>query len=382
MLKNICIISDGYPAKNDPFFTFVEQLAIALVDAGINVTVIAPQSISKYFIRGARLHPFRRVYNIRESNAITVYQPYIVTLGSRFPFFNRKLMQLAIKAVIKFYNIKPQVMYGHFWHCCYYAYKATKSKPLIVASGESDIMSQINFDSSKEIDFFRSVSGVICVSNKNKLESINLGFTTEDKCITIPNAVNPLVFRKMDKQQLRKKYGFSENDFIVAFTGSFEYRKGAKRLSDAISLLNEPSVKVFFIGRLIGESCEDPVCKGILYKSHLDHSLIPDYLNMADVFCLPTLREGCCNAIIEALACGLPIISSDLSFNYDVLNNTNSILVNPMDIQQISDAIKRLFIDKELRDQLSRGALETATSLTISNRAKKIIRFIENRCDL
>ena len=85
-----------------------------------------------------------------------------------------------------------------------------------------------------------------------------------------------------------------------------------------------------------------PDCEGILFKGKLPHEEIPLYLNTADVFVLPSLAEGCSNSIVEAMACGLPVISSDLSFNYDILNADNSILVNPNDVGEISAAIKKL----------------------------------------
>ena len=97
------------------------------------------------------------------------------------------------------------------------------------------------------------------------------------------------------------------------------------------------------------------------------------------MFALPTINEGCSNAVIEAMACGLPVASSDMEFNWDVLNETNSILYNPMDIDQIADAIDRLYMDKDLRERLSQGAIQTATELTISARADKILNYIKSR---
>jgi glycosyltransferase involved in cell wall biosynthesis len=113
-----------------------------------------------------------------------------------------------------------------------------------------------------------------------------------------------------------------------------------------------------------------------LYKGPLRHEAIPNYLNASDVFVLPTLREGCCNAIVEAMSCGLPIISSNLSFNLDVLDNTNSILIDPNDIDAIAVAIKKLRDDKELRRQMSEASLKKAKELNIYQRAKDIISFI------
>ena len=96
---------------------------------------------------------------------------------------------------------------------------------------------------------------------------------------------------------------------------------------------------------------------------------------------LPTLAEGCCNAIIEAMACGLPIISSDLQFNDDILNEKNSIRIDSNNIDQIADAIRYLKDNPKVRETMSAASLEKAKELDIKNRAKKIIQFIRENGD-
>jgi glycosyltransferase involved in cell wall biosynthesis len=188
----------------------------------------------------------------------------------------------------------------------------------------------------------------------------------------IPNAIDNKIFRLFDKHKCRKQFGISKDTFIVAFVGWFSERKGSRRVARALSLVNKVKpVYSFFIG----EGTEDPVCPNILYKGKVKHDEIPIYLNAADVFVLPTQHEGCCNAIIEAMACGLPIISSDLPFNYDVLNHHNSILINPNNVENIKTAIMSLVMDEKLKNELSKGALETSSHLSITDRAITIISF-------
>ena len=171
------------------------------------------------------------------------------------------------------------------------------------------------------------------------------------------------------------------NDFIVVFVGRFVHRKGAKRVSDAIAKLKDDSIKSIFIGSTMSDETndEEPNCSGILFKGKLKHSDIPLYLNSADVFILPSLAEGCSNSIVEALACGLPVISSDMEFNYDILNTSNAILINPLDVEEIAKSIKYLKEDKSLCKQMSFSAIKTAQTLNYSDRVLKILEFIENK---
>ena len=149
------------------------------------------------------------------------------------------------------------------------------------------------------------------------------------------------------------------------------------RVSDAIKLIGDKSIKAIFIGSKVDNEEELPDCDGILFMGQLPHSEMVDYLNCADVFVLPTLAEGCSNSIIEAMACGLPIISSDLPFNYDILDSSNSILIDPMNVQEIANAIHQLKDNPMRRKTLSDGALKKASELTIDKRAKRIRGFIE-----
>ena len=77
------------------------------------------------------------------------------------------------------------------------------------------------------------------------------------------------------------------------------------------------------------------------------------------------------------MACGLPIISSDREFNWDVLNAENSIMVDPENVDEIANAIAELRDNSEKRKEMSKAALNTAANLTIRIRAEKIAEFME-----
>jgi glycosyltransferase involved in cell wall biosynthesis len=76
------------------------------------------------------------------------------------------------------------------------------------------------------------------------------------------------------------------------------------------------------------------------------------------------------------MACGLPIISSNLSFNDDILDNSNSIRIDPNNVDEISNAIYTLYKDIGVRTSLGKMALRKSKDLSIENRIKKIIDFL------
>ena len=159
----------------------------------------------------------------------------------------------------------------------------------------------------------------------------------------------------------------------------FSSRKGPDRIAKAVTLLNDPQIKVMFIGKKFAGYEYNFDCPGILHKGSVEHDLLPKYLNCADVFVLPTQKEGCCNAIVEALAIGLPVISSDGAFNDDILDENNSIRINPDDVDAIAAAIKKIRDDSGLRNKMIEYSLSRHSEYSIEGRAKRIIDFIEKQ---
>lgn len=378
---HICVVAEGYPGINDSAFVFVQQLCDALADNGVRVSVIAPQSITRAIFRRRALDQKVSESFTKYENKVKIYRPYIVTIGDVsgvLKIMVDKFTAFIIAKVLRRMSEMPNICYGHFWHTAYALYPAAKKNkiPLILASGESEIQLHRRYHTEKLRDFIDYVSGIIFVSTEKKVESVKFGLSKGENGIVLPNGVDLEKFHPKDKEKIRKKFGLSHNDFVVISVGNFDQRKGSKRISDAISLLDDENVKSIFIGDLIQDGC-DPECNGIVFKGRLMHDEVVDYLNCADVFLLPTLKEGSCNAILEAMACGLPIISSDLEFNYDILNASYALFVDPLNVSEISSAILFLKNNPEIRTQMGEAALSSSKEYDIYKRAAKIINYID-----
>lgn len=381
-IRHILVCSDQYPTVEDPVFPFVEQLVNAFAKKGIHVSVIAPQSLTKHFLRNVPLHPIYRKIQKDGAAIVDVYQPYKITLGNSFPAINRLLACFPIWKAFRRIKERPQICYGHFWHCAIDLYPFAKQKniPLFVSSGEANIEKEAKVTKDSIKDFLGYYSGVFFVSSKNKRESESLGFLTNQRNVVVPNAIDASIFYLKNKKDLREKYHISQDLFIVVFVGGFINRKGPNRVAAALRKIANSNIKAFFIGREHDGIKFEFDYEGTILKGSVEHEEIADYLNMADVFVLPTLAEGCCNAIIEAMACGLPIISSNLPFNDDILDENCSIRVNPESVDEIANAVNKLYNESALREKMSFAALKKASGMTIDRRANVILSFIESCC--
>lgn len=374
---NILISASGYPSQTVPYAAFVKNIAEEMIRQGNNVIVIAPQSVTKSLFRKILLLPKKEIQNVGGSE-IVILRPKVLTFGDGVfgkltNVFNRVMVYLTAMKLPT-----PDIVYAHFWASAdnILDYVIKKQLPLFVATGE-DIIDFDHLVSLNRLSLLnKNTNGVICVSTKNMTESIEHNLTTRERCRVFPNAIDPQKFHIMSRTHMRKQLGCDDSDFIVAFCGRFNHRKGATRVSDAIKLLSDKNIKSIFIGGLADNYRVEPDCPGIVFKGKLMQEEIAKYLSAADIFVLPSLAEGCPNSVIEAMACGLPIISSNLPFNHDILNQSNSILIDPQNIEEISKAILLLKNDELLRNKMRDGALMTASNLTINNRVSKILSFI------
>ena len=377
-MKNICFIVNGYPTKDDPIYAFIRPIVLSIADLGYNCTVIAPQSITNAIKNKKKLRDYQWIDMSDNGRKIRIYQPKYVSLSNFRAINNNLSIILRDKAILNTFNkekIQADVIYAHFWDCGIVAATISKEHniPVFVATGESKIRVFDYYSSEKVFEAINRIKGVIAVSTKNLTESIKLGLIDKDKTksIVLPNGFNERVFYKLLKERARKKLNFDLNDKIGIFVGSFNERKGIKRVLSASKDID--NLKLILIGA--GEKIS--VNSNVLFQGTVPHDELVYYLNAADFFILPTLAEGCCNAIIEAMACGLPIISSNLPFNDDILNQNNSILIDPLNITEIRFSINKLLENPSFLLKLGESSLFMSRNLTITQRARNIVEFMK-----
>lgn len=378
---NILLIS-SYPDNLDKSRSvFVYRLMQSLSEQGCRIVVISPQHWR------AKREEFRSEPNAKKygyENAV-VYRPKYFDFPNALRIgnfslgrYNADTYKRAVRKTIKHIDFKPDIVYAHFlYRPGPAAIMAAQyfNVPAVVALGESTIEKHNDiFGKKKMRKLIHQFSGIISVSQKNKNYCVDELGVDPEKIKVFPNAVNHEIFYPRDKKEMREKYKLPLDKFIVAFTGHFIERKGPLRVLEAINKIESNIGGVF-----IGSGSQDPAGDKVLFKGRVSHKEVPELLSAADVFVLPTQNEGSCNAVVEAMACGLPIVSSNIEAIKEQVNEDNGILCHPNEVEEIKNAIQSLYDDRKLLEKKRNAAIETAKLTSSKNRAIRIMEFLKEQ---
>jgi len=377
-MKHIAFVTTHYPCKSSPTAgTFVRQLVLAMARQGVKCTVIHPTGWHQVLKRKA--DPVKTVSQQDGRQPVTVLSPRFLSCSNRqLGFYNTAVLTYrifcsAVDKALSMLDEKPDALYGHFLYQSGAAAVKKGEKhgiPAFPGVGEGEFWSIRPYGKKRAKKDLKNAVGFIAVSSVlKKMLNDELDIPLE-KIGVFPNGTDLSFFSPRNKQKMRAKYDLPRDKLIVSYIGHYVHKKGAARLGQAIDGLQDVA------GVFMGSGSAPPEADTIVFNQKVTHEMVPEILSASDIFVLPTMVEGSCNAIIEAMACGLPIISSDGAFNDDLLTDDMSIRVDPLNVEKIRNAIIALRDDPTRRMQMARAALERSKQFDINDRAKKILEFM------
>jgi glycosyltransferase involved in cell wall biosynthesis len=211
----------------------------------------------------------------------------------------------------------------------------------------------------------RSVHVALTPALRDELTAIGI-----DKVVVIPTPVDLETFQPPTPEQrgdARRKLGISDDQFVIVYTGHLRALKRVDRLIDGFALRVRAGVDARLF--IAGDSRADlddrrAALRAQVTRLGLDDRVefpgaVPDvrpYLHAADVFVLPSDREGLPNSLLEAMACGLPCIAPASAAGDQVLDPSSGIVPPSNDPRDLAAALGRLEQDPALRGRLGAGA--------------------------
>ena len=176
---------------------------------------------------------------------------------------------------------------------------------------------------------------------------------------------------------LRSEFGFNEEDFLVLAVGRLEKNKNCLTIIDAISEIDDENVKLVFCGdgedRQMLEERSGNLGKRVRFLGNQND--MPNIYHMADCFVLASFREGLSRSIMEAMACGLPCVVSDIRGNGDLIDEQGGFLFDPNNAEELRDKIVELYKSKELYQQMKMHNLEKIKQFSLNRVVDDLVKI-------
>lgn len=224
---------------------------------------------------------------------------------------------------------------------------------------------------------------IISVSHNTKNDLVRILGVDPDKISVIHEAAQP-PFKPMNDpaklDEARRRYGI-EGPFIY-HVGNIEPRKNLVRLIKAYLILRDRlggGVRLAITGqkgwltkKLMKALGEMELGEDVVYTGYVPHEDLPLLMNAAEVFVFPSLYEGFGLPVLEAMSCGTPVVTSNLSSLPEIVGDA-AVLVDPYDEESIAAGLQKVLEDSDFRHRLRSKGLEQASRFSWANAASKTL---------
>lgn len=212
-------------------------------------------------------------------------------------------------------------------------------------------------------------AGALLIGSRSFAEEVQGHHGTPlERFTLVPGATDTRRFHPRDESRL----GALREPPVLLYHGRVDARKGVLELLDALRMLVREGRRLKLVVSGIGPDveavrarvAESGLKEHVELSGHASYENAPEVYRRGDLFVSPTYAEGFSNTILEAMATGLPIVSTRAVGVVDCLTDErNALLVPPRDARALAHAIARMLDDAELRARLARTALAEVREL-------------------
>ncbi|MHA2004937.1 MAG: glycosyltransferase family 4 protein [Candidatus Thorarchaeota archaeon] len=288
-------------------------------------------------------------------------QPDIIHAHSTYVIFNRVLSRLKSNSRLKI----PAIITVHGF-----------PKPLILPDGKETT----DFE-----ELFSAFSFDLCIAVSEKVAEYIREYLEpkfHDRVRTIYSGIDLSVFRPMPD---------IEKQWDLAFMGRLEAMKSVDLFPEMLALLKPrfPELTMLMTGegslkdKLFEEFENSSVSSMVDYQGVVEVEEVPFLINRSKIFLYPSRREPFGLSIVEAMACGVPVITTDVFGPKEIVrNNYDGIAVPPDDAKALVNAVVSLLSDEELRKRIAQNALKSvAERYDIREHARDLVTIYQETID-
>lgn len=201
------------------------------------------------------------------------------------------------------------------------------------------------------------------------------------KISVIPIGIDLARFKILDGDKLRAKWGFGQEDRIVMFVGRLEVEKDLGFLIESFRtvLKRVPEARLVFVGdgrdrRRLEDMASDLPPRAVVFLGAKELDCMPEILNCADVLTLCSLFEGSPTVVKEALACGVPVVSTPVGDVAEVIRNSRVGRIVPKETDEYSHAIVEFLVNDD-REGTRRECARVASEFSFDHTGARTVEL-------
>jgi len=189
--------------------------------------------------------------------------------------------------------------------------------------------------------------------------------------------------------RLQKRYGL-DGHFVLLYVGRMAGQKKIDHLVEALALVKTkiPNVKLLLAGDATSPTCqpyfqqawelakEKGIQQDVLFLGIIPHEELKDYYNLADIYVTTSFHETFCIPVIEAMACGKPVIGTNIAALPQTIGDAG-LTFQPGNISELATKIVELLSSPKLYQELSQKGLERAKLFTRERYEEHLDEMVE-----
>jgi len=214
--------------------------------------------------------------------------------------------------------------------------------------------------------YTRATRRIVTTGERLRAQVIAETGVPAERVVSIPTGIDLARFNAGDRRAARVALGLDPDRPIVGIVATLRSWKGHRYLLEAVAAMTRKDVDLVIVGdgpqrsALEARAAELGLEARTRFAGNQDD--VAPWMQAFDVFCLPSYaNEGVPQALMQAMACGLPVVTTPVgSIDEIVADGASGLMVPPEDAARLRAAIERLLADERLRAALATRAAQTA----------------------
>jgi glycosyltransferase involved in cell wall biosynthesis len=390
----VLVISHLYPNNINPVRgIFVHNQVNRLADCGAEIAVVCPVMWSPPILSllNNRWRNYSKIHRKAQIGRFEIEYPrYLRPPGQLWYIpFEGMACYLGIKNVIKdIYRRFPfDIIYSNALIPAGYAGCLIACKlglPSVCYVGESYIehLYYSKFTKKKLVDVITNSTRIVSASSKLRDNVLRIA-NPKEPVEVIYRGTDTQLFKPLDiNLKLKRQLGLPDNSVVIVFVGWLVKRKGVSDLLNAFGMVATKFPQAYLL--IIGEGPEREnlrslsrimgIDKRVIFTGVVKNEEIPSYHSITDVMVFPSYAEGLPNAVVEAVACGKPVVATNVGGIPEVITpGINGFLITAGDVKTLSSNIIQILTNTTLRKQMGRMSRQIAeTRFNASKNAESL----------